>query len=192
MHHTRISVAFLTASLLCTTASAGERAERDQQRNVAQQQRIEQGLRSGELTTQEAGRLEREQQHVERVESRALQDGGIGAAEQAHITAAENRASADIYRQKHDAAEGHPNSASSRRLQRDVRRDANQQQRIQSGLDDGSLTNREAASLERGQARNARRQANATADGHVGPIEQRAIRVGENRQSRRIYRNKHD
>jgi hypothetical protein len=192
MYRIRLSVAFLAASVLCTGAWAGERAEQDEQTNVNQQERIEQGLKSGELTTHEASRLESEQRHVDRVESRALQDGAISASEQARIKASESHASADIYRQKHDAADGNPDSASSRRLQADVQRDANQQERIQKGLDSGALTNREAASLERGQARDEQRQANAAADGHVGAVEQRRIRGGENHQSRRIYRNKHD
>jgi hypothetical protein len=49
----------------------------------------------------------------------------------------------------------------------------------------GELTNREAARLERGQAR-------AGADGNVGPHEPRRLQRQENRQSRRIYRAKHD
>jgi hypothetical protein len=147
MHHIKFSMAFVAATVLSTGAWAGERAEHDEQRNVNQQERIEQGLKSGELTTHEASRLEREQQHVDHVEARALQDGAIGASEQARIRASENRASGDIYREKHDAADGNPDSASSRRLQADVQRDRNQQERIQNGLESGALTNREASSL---------------------------------------------
>jgi hypothetical protein len=77
-------------------------------------------------------------------------------------------------------------------MQADVQRDANQQQRIQNGLQSGALTNHEAAQLEHGQARDERREANAAADGHVGSAEQARIRRGENRQSRHIYHQKHD
>ena len=42
------------------------------QRDVNQQQRIEQGLQSGQLTTREAARLESEEARVERDQSRAM------------------------------------------------------------------------------------------------------------------------
>ena len=73
-----------------------------------------------------------------------------------------------------------------------VQRDVNQQRRIEQGVASGELTNREAARLERGQARDNAAQARARADGKVGPNEQRRLQRQENRQSRRIYREKHD
>src|SRR3954465_13780130 len=45
------------------------------QRDVNQQQRVEQGLQSGSLSTGEAARLEREQSRIERDQARALKDG---------------------------------------------------------------------------------------------------------------------
>jgi len=98
----------------------------------------------------------------------------------------------DIYADKHNGVTGNPNSASSQRMQADVQRNVNQQQRIQNGMDNGSLTNREAGKLERGQARVNGREANAAANGHVGAAEQRGIQRSENRQSGRIYRKKHN
>src|SRR5258708_12947077 len=77
-------------------------------------------------------------------------------------------------------------------MQADVQRNVNQQQRIEQGVQSGQLTNREAAKLERGQARVNRAEARAGADGKVGPNEQRRIQKAENRQSKRIYREKHD
>src|SRR3977135_2713101 len=55
------------------------------QRDVNQQQRIEQGLQSGSLTTREAAKLEKEESRVNRMESRALKDGTLSAAEKARI-----------------------------------------------------------------------------------------------------------
>jgi hypothetical protein len=181
------------ASLTCGFAHAQEtRAQQDTQRDVNQQERIEQGLQSGQLNTREAGKLERQEAHVDRVESRAEANGKISNAEQARITAAENRTSQDIYSQKHDAQTGNPNSASSRRMQADVQRNANQQARIEQGLKSGSLTNGEASRLEHGQARVNRTEANAAANGHVGTGEQARIQRKENRQSQHIYHEKHD
>ena len=73
-----------------------------------------------------------------------------------------------------------------------VQRDVNQQQRIEQGVQSGSLTTREAARLERGEARIERKEARAGADGKVNAREQRRIQKAENRESRRIYREKHD
>lgn len=83
-------------------------------------------------------------------------------------------------------------SASSQRAQADVQRDVNQQQRINNGVRDGSLTNHQASRLERGQSRVDAREARAGADGHIGAHEQRNIQRADNRQSKRIYNKRHD
>jgi hypothetical protein len=192
MTNTKVALALSVATLLCGSAFADTAAEKDQQRDVNQQQRVEQGLQSGELSTKEAGRLEREQQHVDRMEARDLKDGHMSAAEQLRLDKAQNATSADIYRQKHDAQAGNPSTASSQRMQADVQRNVNQQQRIQNGMQNGSLTNHEASRLEAGQARTDRRVANAAANGRVGAAEQGRLQRTENRDSRRIYRKKHN
>ena len=74
----------------------------------------------------------------------------------------------------------------------EVQRNVNQQQRIEQGIQSGQLTNREVAKLERGEARINRREARAGADGYGGPGEQAGIQRAENRESRRIFREKHD
>ena len=56
----------------------------------------------------------------------------------------------------------------------------------------GSLSGQEAAKLERGQAHVDRKEARAGADGHVGAVEERSIQRTENRQSRKIFRKKHN
>lgn len=162
------------------------------QRDVNQQKRIEQGLQSGQLTTKEAGKLEREEGRVDRMEANAMKDGKTTAAEKQRIERAETKVSKDIYQDKHNAQTGNPSSASSQRMQADVQRNVNQEQRIENGVKNGSLTNREAANLERGQARVDRKEARASADGHVGAGEQKNIQAAENHQSRRIHREKHN
>ena len=188
----KVTLALSVASLLSGVAFAQTAAEQDQQRDVNQQKRIEQGLKSGELSTKEAGHLEREQQHVDRMEAHDLKDGHVSAAEQLRLDKAQNAASADVYKQKHDAQTGNPGSASSQRMQADVQRNVNQQQRIQNGMQNGSLTNHEASRLEAGQARTDRKVANAAANGRVGAAEQGRIQRTENRDSRQVYRKKHN
>lgn len=162
------------------------------QRDVNQEERIEQGLKSGSLNTAEAARLEREQSAVSRQQSRALADGKLTPAEQARLNAAQNKASRDIAAAKHNGVAGNPNSASSQRMQADVQRSINQDKRIEAGVQNGSLTNREVAKLEHGQARVERKEARAGRDGHVGAAEQARVQRAESHQSRRIRHEKHD
>ncbi len=189
--HLTILGASLAACVFASSAYAGNAAQ-PVQRDVNQQERIERGLKSGELSTKEAGRLEKEESRVDRMESKALKDGKMTRSEQNRINAAQDKVSRDIYDEKHDAQKGNPDSASSQRMQADVQRNANQEQRLEKGLQNGSLTDREAARLERGQARTERKEGNAASDGHVGAEEQRRIQAAENRQSGHIHRQKHD
>ncbi len=162
------------------------------QRNVNQQTRIEQGLKSGALTTQEAARLEQGEAKIQREQARALQDGKLTPAEKAKIQADQNRESAAIQKLKTNDKVGNPDSASSQRMQADVQRNINQQQRIENGVKSGELTKRETANLERGQARVERKEARAGRDGHIGAKEQARIQGAENHQSKRIFKEKHD
>lgn len=178
---------------LSAAAQAQQGAAVETQRDANQQERIEQGLQSGQLSTKEAGTLERQEQHIDRQEARDLKSGGaLTPQEKAQVNREQNHVSNDIYRDKHNGVTGNPNSASSRRLQADVQRNANQQQRIANGVNSGRLTNREAGHLEGGQARINRNEANAAANGHVGANEQARIQGRENHQSRRIYDKKHN
>jgi len=191
----RIQLTVLAAGLAVCAIATSARAQNAAdvvQRDVNQQNRIEQGLKSGQLTTKEAGKLEREESRVDKMEANAMKDGNVTNAEKRRIEAAENKVSKDIYNEKHDAQTGDPNSVSSKRMQADVQRNANQEQRIENGIKKGSLTNREAANLERGQARVDRKEANAAADGHVGADEQKNIQAAENRQNKHIHREKHN
>jgi hypothetical protein len=192
MKTTSITLQLLAMSVLTTAAWAQTPAEQDQQRDVNQQQRIEQGLQSGQLSTKEAGSLERQEQHVDNMEAHDLKSGSMSAGEQARLNAAQNKVSGDIYADKHNGVTGNPNSASSQRMQADVQRNVNQQQRIQNGMDNGSLTNRETGSLERGQGHVNGKEANAAANGRVSAREQGRIQRSANRQSGRIYRKKHN
>lgn len=72
------------------------------------------------------------------------------------------------------------------------KRQANQERRIQQGVDSGALNQREAARLERGQDRVERMEEKAKADGKVTPQERARLHRAEDVQSRKIYRQKHD
>jgi hypothetical protein len=165
---------------------------RELQRDVNQQTRIEEGLKSGELSTREAAKLEKKEAGVDRMQANALKDGKLSKKEAVRIENAQDKVSKDIYAQKHDAQQGNPNSASSQRMQAAVQRDVNQEKRIQAGVQNGSLTNKEVSKLERGQARDNRQQVRAGVDGHMSARESKVAQKRESRQSKRIYKQKHD
>ena len=179
-------------SLACAGAYAQTTAASTVQRDVNQETRIENGLKDGSLNVREAGQLEREEGRVDRLQARDLKDGKLSDAERARLNAAQNKVSADIAADRHNAVTGNPNSASSTRMQADVARNVNQEKRIEAGLQSGALTRREAGKLERGQAHVDRREARAAADGHVGAREQAGVARAENHQSGRIFIEKHD
>ena len=185
----------LIGSLLFAGAAlaAGPAVQEATQRDVNQQQRIEQGLQSGELNTKEAGQLEHQQSRIDQTEARDIKrDGKLTGADQAQLNRMQNNASANIYKDKHNDVTGNPNSKSSQRMQADVQRNVNQQQRIVQGEKSGSLTNREAGSLEHGQAKVDNKEAKAAANGRVSASEQKGIQKAENKQSARVYKKKHN
>src|SRR5256885_1971473 len=165
----------LIVSALLAAASVGayaQTAASTVQRDVNQEKRIEQGLQNGSLTTREAAVLQRDEAKVSKMQSQALKDGKLTDAERARLNAAQNKTSRDIATAEHNGVNGNPLSASSQRMQADVQRNINQQQRVEAGIQNGSLTNHEAAKLERGQAKVDRKEYAAGRDGHVGAREQ--------------------
>ena len=71
-------------------------------------------------------------------------------------------------------------------------RQANQERRIEQGEKSGALNQREAARLEKGQAHVQNMENKATADGKVTAKERARINQAQNKQSKRIYKQKHD
>lgn len=71
-------------------------------------------------------------------------------------------------------------------------RQQNQQQRIDQGIQSGTLTNREANHLEKSQERIQGMEDKAKSDGNVTAQERKRLQQAENVQSRHIYRQKHD
>lgn len=71
-------------------------------RQADQQARIVEGVKSKELTRPEALRLEREQKQIRTEKKIAKADGKVTPREKRIINHDQNRASKDIYRQKHD------------------------------------------------------------------------------------------
>ena len=72
------------------------------QRQINQQQRIDQGVASGALTPRETAKLQRREAKIASDEAAAKADGKVTRAERRKLRHEQNRASAAIKRQKHD------------------------------------------------------------------------------------------
>jgi len=83
---------------------------------------------------------------------------------------------------------GHP------RVNQVNRREARQQKRIASGINNGSLSPKETAHLEKREAKlqKTERKDMAAHNGHLTKAEQRNLNHRENRISRSIHRDKHN
>lgn len=182
----------LASGLLFCAAAQAQTVATDTARNTDQQQRIENGLKTGQLSTHEAATLENQEQRIDRTESRDTRNGTLTAADKAQIQREQNHVSGDIHADKHNAQTGNPASASSQRMQADVQRNVNQQSRINQGVRSGALTNHEVGALEHGQVRVDGSEAKAGANGRIGARGQAHIQRSENRQSGRIARKKHN
>ena len=73
-----------------------------------QQDRIRQGRASGQLTPQEARRLQMEQGRIRGAEGRMRADGNLSPQERTRLNGMQNRASQDIYRQRHNGVQPGP------------------------------------------------------------------------------------
>ena len=71
-------------------------------RQVEQQQRIRQGIRSDELTKREVRSIEREQRDIHQEIRASKSDGIVTGAERRDIMQEQNQASRHIYRAKHN------------------------------------------------------------------------------------------
>ena len=162
------------------------------------QERIYEGLQSGQLTTQEFNRLEREQAGIQAAEGRMRADGHLDPRERARLNAMLDRSSGHIYRARHNNQAGDPAGNWQGPTQNWGRqgsidwREANQQRRINQGLQSGQLTPQEFNRLEREQARIQAAESRMRADGRLDPRERARLNAMLDRSSRHIYRAEHN
>ncbi len=146
----KLTTSIIAASIgaLFSVAASAQSLESIEQRDLMQQQRIYQGLQSGQLTAREAARLESETNRIDRMQARSLQDGRLSESERDRITQAQNRVGREIYAESHDRQLANPNSRSSQYMQDSVRREIREDSRIANGVASGRLDHREAARAE--------------------------------------------
>jgi YXWGXW repeat-containing protein len=157
-------------------------------REANQDQRIAQGLRSGQMTSGEAARADRTQARIDQQvhNDRAANGGTLTNQERQQINGEQNAASRQIYDEKHNGNTVTPNEVDNR--------EANQQMRTAQGLRSGQMTSGEAARTNRNQAALDQRVHNErTANGGALTQQQRQqANRQENRNSRQIYNEKHN
>lgn len=99
----RFIIAAAVIALIGFIALAPADAGPIKKREERQQARIDQGVKSGELTAEETAKLEREQAKIKADRRKALSDGKLSRKEKAKLTREQHRASRHIYREKHNA-----------------------------------------------------------------------------------------
>jgi len=161
-----------------------------QQRKDNQQDRIAQGVQSGQLTAGETKNLENKEAGINKEEStmRSEDDGHLTSADRTKLNNQQNKMSNQIYQDKHNVNQAHyGNSEVGQRQQ-------NQQDRIAQGIRSGQLTPRETAKLENQQQGinkevNGMRQANG---GKLTNADKKAVNQQQNAASKNIYNKKHN
>lgn len=98
-----IPYAVLTGSLLFGGGAYAQSMYSIDQRQDYQQDRIEQGIRSGQITRSEAYRLEQGERAIDRAQARARADGVVTPQERARIERMTDREGRAIYRESHDS-----------------------------------------------------------------------------------------
>lgn len=184
------------ASLLMTGAVLAQQTpapnaapDKVDQRRENQQDRIANGVQSGQLTAGETRNLEGREANLnnEIKDDRQADGGKLTQAEKQQVNNQQNRISNSIYRDKHNAATQNYKGEVGARQE-------NQQDRIANGIRSGQLTAGETSKLEGQQQRinnqvRADRQANG---GKLTGSEKQQINQRQNNASKNIYNKKHN
>lgn len=153
-------------------------------RTHVQNHRIDNGAQSGELTRKETHGLRQDQREIKTAIQEAKSDGEVTKAERKEIRGLQNDASKDIFESKHDDQK--------RGTPRANARQEKQHERIQNGVEDGSLTKGEAFGVRAAQGAVRRFEAKAKADGEVSPEERAKLEQLQDYASKQIYAAKHN
>src|ERR1035441_6683302 len=153
-----IKITFLSTALAIlalpvvaqTTNPSPVTGESIQDRKENQQDRIANGVKSGQLTAGETANIEKKESSLnhEEKDMRSLDNGKLTAADKTTLNQQQNQLSKQIYQDKHNSAVQNtaPKSEVGQRAE-------NQQDRIAQGVKSGQLTAGETAHLEKNEAK---------------------------------------
>jgi hypothetical protein len=161
------------------------------QRKENQQDRIANGVQSGQLTAGETANLEKKEATVnaEERDMRKLDNGHLTASDRKTLNQQQNQLSKQIYQDKHNTPVQNTNPKS------EVgKRAENQQDRIAQGIRSGQMTAGEAARVEKNEANINKeiRNDRAANGGKLTGAEKAQVNRQQNRESRQIYHTKHN
>lgn len=173
-----------------TPTTTPDKPESIAQRKDNQQDRIAQGIDSGQLTAGETKNVETKEADLNKEEHtmRTEDDGHLTSADRTKLDNQQNHLSNQIYDDKHNANTAHYSNSEIGQRRED------QQDRIAQGVKSGQLTAGETAKLENQQQGVNReiagdRQANG---GKLTGLDKKAINQSQNKASRNIYNKKHN
>jgi hypothetical protein len=187
---TLAAVAFSGPAFAQTTTTPAPQSNTVNDRRENQQDRIANGVQSGQLTAGETKNIEGREANLNREihADRSADDGKLTTQERKQVNNQQNNLSKSIYTDKHNANVAHygNNEIGQRR--------ENQQDRIAQGIRSGQMTAGETARTEnREQGINQQVRADRAANGGklTGP-EKTQLNHQLNGSSRQIYRQKHN
>jgi hypothetical protein len=161
-----------------------------QKRKENQQDRIANGIHSGQLTAGETKKLETQEASVnkEEVGMRSSDNGKLTSGDRRKLENQQNHMSKQIYTDKHNAATEHNGSGLV------GQRKENQQDRIAKGVRSGQLTAGETAKLENRQQGVNRTAAGMrqASGGKLTGADKTALNKQQNKTSKQIYAKKHN
>ena len=176
------AASLLSTAAFAQTSEAGQRVEN-------QQDRIAQGVKSGQLTADETVNLEKKESAINQEvhADRTLNGGKLTAAERQQVNQQQNKLSSQVYGDKHNAATQHYGNNLV-----DARRE-NQQDRIANGIASGKLNAVQTARLEKGEsAINQEVHTDRSLNGgKLTAAEKNQVNQQQNVASKKIYNNKH-
>ena len=183
-------IATLAVAALVSIPSAAQAGGRIKKRAENQQDRIAQGIQSGQLTARETSRLEHKESALnqETRNMRALDGGKLTPQDKTLVNQQQNRLSKQIYNQKHDAqTQGQGTGEIAQRKE-------NQQDRIAQGVASGELTARETSRLEGKESalNQETRDMRALDGGKLTPQDKALVNQQQDKLSKQIYGQKHD
>lgn len=179
------------AAIAASVALSGAFAQTSEvgQRKENQQDRIGQGVQSGQLTAGETANLERKESSINQEvrTDRSLNGGKLTSQERAIVNQQQNKMSNQIYNDKHNAATQHYGNSEV------GKRQENQQDRIAQGVKSGNLSAGQTARLEKGESGinqevHTDRKING---GKLTQGEKAQVNRQQNRMSSKIYKAKH-
>lgn len=167
------------------------------QRQENQRDRIQQGIRSGQLTKDEVTSLKAEEKSIRQEEKAYKSDGVLTKDERKDLHQDLNQASKDIYAEKHDGdtqpgvkpAEPKPLGTKDPGVNQ---RQSNQEQRIKEGVQSGELTRHEAHTLAEKEAHLAMMEKRLKSDGSLSAEDRARLQRRLDFLSKEIAREKHD